>query len=686
MIAGDRRAAVANAKQHLNNFALVVAEQTAFALRNAPAGLHPTPPEGSSGSGSSADAFQRYLVPLYGGLDLPYNGRVMLFRTDGTLLTVFPVRSGLVGRSFGTHPLFATALPRAPAGAIETSSVFDGGERLLAYRTVNDHPLLVAVSAPMGDVLSGWWREVSIVGAGSLVIVLLGAFGTYRLGRQLRLTQSLTRELSEREMRLNSIIGSAMDGIITIDEKQHIVLFNAAAERIFGCSAREAIGSPLDWFIPERFREGHAQHVKRFGESGVTMRRMGGDMVISGKRMNGEEFSIDASISYAIVAGRKYYTVILRDITERQRALEEQRRAQQQLKESERRLNSIISSAMDALITIDEQQNIVLFNRAAETIFRCAAAEAIGSGIERFIPERYRPRHREHVRRFGEAGTTMRRMGGELVLAGLRADGEEFPIDASISHVDVAGRKFYTVILRDITERQGAAAALDKSHQELRELYESMHQVREAERTRIARELHDELAQWLTALKMDVTWIASRLPREQEDLIAKAERAKAVVDSTVGAVRRIAADLRPVMLDDLGLVPALESLLNELGDRSGIEATVNAGSDELILREPLATAIYRMVQEALTNVARHANATAVVVDVVQAGETLHVRVRDNGQGLKPDPSRKSFGLLGIRERARTLGGDARIYSPPGGGTVVEIDIPLQLQPTAGAAK
>ena len=550
MIAGDRRAAVANAKQHLNNFALVVAEQTAFALRNAPAGLHPTPLEGSSGSGSSADAFQRYLVPLYGGLDLPYNGRVMLFRTDGTLLTVFPARSGLVGRSFGAHPLFATALPRAPEGAIETSSVFDGGERLLAYRTVNDHPLLVAVSAPMGDVLSGWWREVSIVGAGSLVMVLLGAFGTYLLGRQLRLTQSLTRELSEREMRLNSIIGSAMDGIITIDE----------------------------------------------------------------------------------------------------------------------------------------QQNIALFNVAAEKIFRCAAVEAVGSNIERFIPERYRPGHREHVRRFGEAGMTMRRMGGELVLAGLRADGEEFPIDASISHVDVEGRKFYTVILRDITERQGAAAALNKSHQELRELYESMHQVREAERTRIARELHDELAQWLTALKMDVTWIASRLPREQEDLIVKAERAKTVVDSTVAAVRRIAADLRPVMLDDLGLVPALESLLSDLADRAGIEATVNAGSDELVLREPLATAVYRMVQEALTNVARHANATDVVVDVVQAGETLHVRVRDNGQGLKPDPSRKSFGLLGIRERARTLGGDARIYSPPGGGTVVEIDVPLELQPTAEAAK
>jgi PAS domain S-box-containing protein len=352
-------------------------------------------------------------------------------------------------------------------------------------------------------------------------------------------------------------------------------------------------------------------------------------------------------------------------------------RLSRELYERELRLNSIISSAMDAIITIDDQQNIVLFNVAAEKIFQCAAKDAKGSSIDRFIPERYRPRHREHVTRFGHSGATVRRMGGDLVLAGVRADGEEFPIDASISHVEVGGHTFYTVILRDITERHAAAIALNKSHQELSELYEFMHQVREAERTRIARELHDELAQWLTALKMDVAWIATRLPREQQDLIVKSERMKSVVDSTVAAVRRIAADLRPVMLDDLGLIPALENLVNDLAERAGIAASVNADSDELDLREPLATAVYRMVQEALTNVARHANATTVVVDVKVAGRLLRVRVSDNGRGLKLGPDRKTFGLLGIRERARTLGGDARIYSPPEGGTNVEIDIPLQ---------
>jgi signal transduction histidine kinase len=204
--------------------------------------------------------------------------------------------------------------------------------------------------------------------------------------------------------------------------------------------------------------------------------------------------------------------------------------------------------------------------------------------------------------------------------------------------------------------------------------------------TRIARELHDELAQWLTALKMDVSWMRNRLPPDEAALVTKADRMKGVVDSTIAAMRRIAADLRPVMLDDLGLMPAIESLLNDLSERTGIQVSLT-GSEALDgLGEPLVTAVYRMIQEALTNVARHSQATQVAVALELGGERLGVTVRDNGRGLEPDPNRKSFGLLGIRERARTLGGEARIYSPPEGGTVVQIGVPLarHLEAKAGA--
>ena len=185
---------------------------------------------------------------------------------------------------------------------------------------------------------------------------------------------------------------------------------------------------------------------------------------------------------------------------------------------------------------------------------------------------------------------------------------------------------------------------------------------------------------------MDASWIASKLPPDLQALATKAQRMKGVVDNTVAAVRRIAADLRPVMLDDLGFIPAIENLLYELSERAGIVVGLHGDKEEIDLKEPLATAVYRMVQEALTNVARHSGASAVEVRVHTEADSLHLSVRDNGRGLAPDPNRKSYGLLGIRERARTLGGEARIYSPPEGGTVVEIRVPLQAYAAQGAAK
>jgi PAS domain S-box-containing protein len=678
----DYRVAVDHAALHLDNVTVVLAEHTRFALQQAPVAIGQrieAAPPGGGGDGLDG-ALQSYFHDLFRRVELAYRGRVVLFRPDGALVASYPALTKSALATYAGHPLFEHA-KRFRSGSLEGPGVIEPGERLIGYRRIADYPVLVVVSTPMSSVLANWKRDSAIMVVGAVLFAALTAAAAFLLGRDWRLKTALMEGVAERQLRLDSIIGSAMDAVITVDENQNIVLFNAAAETIFRCAAKAAIGGPLSRFIPERFREAHEKHVRRFGEGGVTMRRMGGALVLSGLRSNGEEFPIDASISYATVSGKKFYTVILRDVTARERALQEQRRYQRHIEESERRLNSIIGSAMDAIITIDQRHNICLFNTAAEQIFGWRAEEMMHQPVDRLIPERFRPGHRAHVARFGESGTTMRRMGETMVLYGLRSSGEEFPIDASISHVTVAGEKFFTVILRDITERQRAAKELEHSHQQLRELYEAMHEVREGERTRIARELHDELAQWLTALKMDASWIASRLPREHEQLVTKAERMKGVVDNTVAAMRRIAADLRPVMLDDLGLVPAIENLLYDLSERAGIAVSLTGGLGDAELKEPYATAVYRMVQEALTNVARHSGAAAVEVHVAALDGQLRVRIEDNGRGFNPDPERKSFGVLGIRERARTLGGAARIFSPEGGGTVVEIEIPLMARTT-----
>jgi PAS domain S-box-containing protein len=367
------------------------------------------------------------------------------------------------------------------------------------------------------------------------------------------------------------------------------------------------------------------------------------------------------------------------------RQMRERAALQGELTEAGEKLHRIVDAAMDAIITIDEKQRIVMFNVAAEKIFRMPASEALGQPLDRFIPERFRTAHRRHVWRFGETRESMRMMGEHLVLYGLRADGEEFPIDASISQIDHEGGKLFTVILRDITVRKQAEAALERSYVELRELSAAMNEVREGERTRIARELHDELAQWLTALKMDVAWLSSRLPDEQRQLIDRTERMKGLLDTMVGAVRRIAAALRPVMLDDLGLVAATENLLHDFSQRTGIVVSheVEGWADDL--GEPLSTSLYRILQEAVTNVARHAQASEVGVTLRRENGDLVLRVHDNGRGFDAQVAvhGKSFGVLGMRERAHTLGGRARIERLATGGTVVEIVIPYERYETGG---
>lgn len=348
------------------------------------------------------------------------------------------------------------------------------------------------------------------------------------------------------------------------------------------------------------------------------------------------------------------------------------------LRQSAQRLDGIIQSAMDAIITVDRQQRILLFNAAAQRVFRCPASEAIGSPLDRFLPARFRSVHRAHVERFGATGVTNRRMGDRMALAALRADGEEFPIDASISQAIVGGEKVYTVILRDITEQRRAEKEMERSRRQLRELAAVTNGAREAERTRIARELHDELAQWLTALKMDVAWLEARLPPGTSEMMARMARMGGIIDDTVKAVRRIAANLRPTMLDDLGPVAALEWLAQDFSERSGIAVKMNIAQADHIFQEPLATAVFRIVQEALTNVARHACATEVFIELQVDSATLKLRVSDNGHGadLAVLEQSGSYGLLGIRERAHTLGGTTEFTSSPGSGFIIEIVIPL----------
>ena len=361
--------------------------------------------------------------------------------------------------------------------------------------------------------------------------------------------------------------------------------------------------------------------------------------------------------------------------------------AMQSLQISQAREKNVLDAAMDAILSIDHEQRIVLYNAAAEALFNWPRADVLGQPLDKLIPARFRAAHAGHIARFGQTGVTSRRMGDQTVLTGLRADGSEFPIEAAISQHSENGNKLFTVILRDVTERVNAVNALTQSRAQLRQFAAAAVAVREQEKSRIARELHDELAQALTALKMDLSWAQARLPVAETALAAKLDAMQIMLGNTVAATRRIAADLRPLMLDDLGLLPAVEWLLNNFRERTGITCEFDLATPELELAEPHATAIFRILQESLTNVARHARATLVEVTLGRDDDTVLLTVQDNGCGFDVSGKRNpaSFGLMGLRERVYLLDGELTLESTPGSGSRIRVHVPLTAPDAASRA-
>lgn len=226
-------------------------------------------------------------------------------------------------------------------------------------------------------------------------------------------------------------------------------------------------------------------------------------------------------------------------------------------------------------------------------------------------------------------------------------------------------------------ERKHAEERLRESHEQLRALSVYLQYVREEERTRIAREVHDELGQSLSALKLDLAWLPPRLPKGQRPLVDKIKSMSAHIDTTIQAVRRIATELRPGILDDLGLLAALEWQANEFQGRTGIQCEVTTTLQDTLLDADLNTAFFRIFQETLTNIMRHAQATRVTVHSTAENGCLVLTVRDNGRGITPAEIRdtKSIGLLGMGERAALLGGEVEFSGVPGAGTTVTVKIP-----------
>lgn len=260
-----------------------------------------------------------------------------------------------------------------------------------------------------------------------------------------------------------------------------------------------------------------------------------------------------------------------------------------------------------------------------------------------------------------------------------RLDGSPMRIEGDyiVIHDDKGRIAGHFGIQRDVTDRHLASEQIQASREQLRALASRLQKVREEERTGIAREIHDELGQALTGLKLDIAWMRHRLPRDPE-LMNQCVSIMERIDQTIDSVRRIATELRPSVLDQLGLAAALEWQAQEFSSRTGIEVLTDLETDCSAMADELASSAFRILQESLTNVVRHSNATQVTIALRHSCDLLILEISDNGIGV---PSGKleetaSLGLVGMRERALACGGDLSISARVSGGTTVLLQVPL----------
>ncbi len=352
------------------------------------------------------------------------------------------------------------------------------------------------------------------------------------------------------------------------------------------------------------------------------------------------------------------------------------RKMEEALRVSEEKYRDLYDNAPDMYHSVDANGIIIDCNDTEVRMLGYAREELIGRPISEIFSTESRA---VHERDFPMIKQQRSVIGLEREV--VRKDGTIFPASLNVfNEIGKDGTMVKTrTIMRDMTERNRVEEQLRNSRELLRNLSAHLQSAREEERRHIATEIHDELGQILTALKLDISWLKRRLARQESDLVSSVQAMTSLVDKTIEVVQRISSELRPGVLDYLGLIAAIEWQIEEFRKRSGIACILVVDADELPLDQNRSTAMFRIFQETLTNVIRHSEATRVDVHVEMQCNSVVMQIQDNGKGITEAEltSPTSFGIIGIRERVRFLGGEVMMRGMPGIGTTVIVNIPLK---------
>ncbi|MDT7856384.1 PAS domain S-box protein [Rubrivirga sp. S365] len=453
------------------------------------------------------------------------------------------------------------------------------------------------------------------------------------------------------------MVECATDLLTLTDADGRTLYASPAAEELTGAPAEDLVGR-------EPFASVHPDDLDRVRRAYVGAVAAGGAPVATQYRVRDADGCVRVVESVgrpACAGGRTYGVVSTRDVTERVEM-------EERLRDSEARYRAVVRALPDVVSRLRHDGWVVDFHVPPVFETEFPAEAMLGRRLQDVIQTDIARKFADNVGRLRETGRVV-------------SYDYEVEVMGETRHREVRlaplGDGEVISMIRDVTALRQKTAALQRSRTELRALATHLQDVREEERARLSREVHDVLGQQLTAIRLGIGWFGRRLSDNAEAQARLAEL-RETIDETIGHVRQVAADLRPGVLDDFGLASAAEWQVERFAARTGVEASLAVEGTAEVPTD-VATAAFRVLQEALTNVARHADARSVDVtlDVTLGGGAVRLTVADDGRGFDGNAvGRRTLGLLGMRERAGALGGTLDVRGVPGRGTVVECTLPL----------
>lgn len=589
-----------------------------------------------------------HLAAMFDNARFNHGMLIALVHRGGKMVARVPLFAQSFGVGMGASQAYAQ-MRQTPAGSYVARSELDGVTRLYSARPLDPLPLDVVAGVPLSALNQALWHDI---GLDALRLALLAAVMLASAHFALKSYRELARArqaLQESEFRWRFALEGAGESVWDWDIATDALHLSPRWKQMMGYPEDLPDGTLSDW--REHVHPDDLQHA--MDERGAYASRIGG-LRVSEYRVRCRDGSWKWIISRGMVIARDANGRALRalgthaDITERKHAEQAQ-------------VHRVVEAAADPMLLVGADGRIAFANAAALKAFGYGLAELAGRPVDELLP----------------AALDQGGGGDKRSHNGRRRDGSHFPVEVSLSPFQMNRQPVVIAHVRDLSEAQRATDLLQRSFTQLRQLSDHQEQIKEAERKRIAQDIHDDLGQNLLALKMDVAPLHARIKggrlRERVQIVLDN------IDASIGSVKAIMNDLRPAMLE-LGLHPAVAWQIGQFERMTGIACQLSAPEPEagFGLDEEQTLAVFRILQESLSNVARHAEASDVGIELAAYPGGFSMRVADNGKGLQPGDRRKgnSFGLMGIRERVLFLGGELSITSSPGSGTVLLIAIPL----------